>query len=128
MGFFSGVTDGAWSFSVVAPSSELPTNTTKSLSIGLIAGLCAAGLVLIVAAVYGWKKCHARRNAARMSKKPVETAAAAAPTGQVAVYNACAAIQGPSVGGAGSATQPHFTSVSPNQTNPGVAAQPVLVN
>merc|ERR1712159_652285 len=115
--FFAGVNDGAWSFSVVAPSSESPTET-KSVNIGLIVGLWAAGLVLFVGGVIGLKKYRARRNAARTSKKPAAAAAAAAPTGQVAVYNAAAAIQGPSAGVAGSSAVPQFTSVAPFPSYP----------
>merc|ERR1711991_620408 len=68
--------------------------------------------------VIGLKKYRARRNAARTSKKPVAAAAATAPTGQVAVYNAAAAIQGPSAGVAGSSAVPQFTSVAPFPSYP----------
>merc|ERR1712159_120918 len=114
--FFAGVNDGAWSFSVVvAPSSELPTET-KSLNTALIAGLSAAGLIF--GGVFGFKKCQARRNAARTSKKPAGTAAATAPTGQIAVYNAAAAIQGSAAGTAVSPAVPQFTSVAPHPSYP----------
>merc|ERR1712196_323568 len=108
--------------------SESPTET-KSVNIGLIVGLWAAGLVLFVGGVIGLKKYRARRNAARTSKKPVAAAAATAPTGQVAVYNAAAAIQGPSAGVAGSSAVPQFTSVAPFPSYPtlqgaGQTAQP----